>query len=102
MPRRKPGLHKDLSDILEGARIPEEARMRRTDGENPPPRSPEMENIRARAADNLVPPGPECTGPRWVFGDEGKPPEKKRRGLFGVLKRIGRLMAGSESDSESE
>ena len=26
MPRRKPGLHKNLSDILDGARIPEEAR----------------------------------------------------------------------------
>jgi hypothetical protein len=137
MARRKPGLHKNLSDILDGARIPEEARDRRAEGQPSvdPPASPAevQRDVRARAADNLVPPGsplsdrpigpgevqqdvraraadslvppePDHMGPRWVIGDEAEQKsEKKRRGLFGVLRRIGRLVAGSEEeDSESE
>ncbi len=138
MARRKPGLHKDLSKILDGARIPEEARGRRSEGRAPadppvdparvqqdvraraadnlvPPGPPSAhppinpaevhQDIRARAADNLVPPGPEYTGPRWVIGDETeeKRGRKKSRGLLGVLRRIGRLMAGAEpEDLENE
>ena len=136
MARRKPGLHKNLSEILDGARIPEEARgqSRFADGEDQPtspaqvqrdvragaadnlvpPGSPlsdlpigpseVQQDVRARAADNLVPPEPDHMGPRWVIGDEAEQEsEKKRRGLFGVLRRIGRLVAGSEAEaSESE
>ena len=103
MPRRKPGLHKDLSEILDGARIPEEAQAHRSGRAATPERSPEMKDVRSRAADNLVPPEPHYAGPRWVTGDENKPPEKKSRGLFAVLKRIAKLMHSSENpDSEEQ